>query len=190
MPPFDGVVLCGGASRRMGTDKSLLAVDGRPMAGRVAAALAAAGAQHVVAVGGHGRALTSEGLDWLADDWPGEGPLGGIVTALRAAGTAPTVVVLACDLVAPDPAAVTRLVAHGHETGADVVVPVVEGREQWLHAAWDRRVGRLLGDVFASGERSVVGACLGLAVARVGGFGADVAADADAPEDLPGPARR
>ena len=43
-PPFSGAVLCGGGSRRMGRDKALIAVDGRPLAVRVADAVTAAGA--------------------------------------------------------------------------------------------------------------------------------------------------
>ena len=44
---FAGAVLCGGASRRMGSDKALLGVEGRAMAVRVAGALAAAGGRPV-----------------------------------------------------------------------------------------------------------------------------------------------
>lgn len=168
----------------MGSDKALLVVGGRSMAAGVAEALRAAGAGAVVAVGGRGPALAEEGLAWLPDDWPGEGPLGGIVTALRRAGSARAVAVLACDLLRPDHRAVARLVAHRESTQADVAVPVVGGREQWLHAVWDRRVAGLLADVFASGERSVVGACLGLEVARLDGFEPAATADADTPADL------
>ncbi|HJR26495.1 MAG TPA: NTP transferase domain-containing protein, partial [Acidimicrobiales bacterium] len=44
IPPFTGVVLCGGRSTRMGRDKALLELHGVPMARRVADALTAAGA--------------------------------------------------------------------------------------------------------------------------------------------------
>ena len=51
-----GAVLCGGASRRMGTDKAFVEVGGQPMAERVAAALEEAGCAPVVFVGGERRA--------------------------------------------------------------------------------------------------------------------------------------
>ena len=51
MPAFSGAVLTGGRSRRMGTDKALVAVEGRPMVVRVAAALRAAGARGLPVAG-------------------------------------------------------------------------------------------------------------------------------------------
>ena len=84
IPAFDGAVLCGGASRRMGRDKATLVLDGRPLAVRVADELAAAGALRVEAVGGDAEALVRAGLVHRPDRWPGEGPLGGIVTSLEA----------------------------------------------------------------------------------------------------------
>src|SRR5262245_1565825 len=93
---FSGAVLTGGASRRMGRDKALVEVDGRPMAGRVAAALREAGAAEVQAIGGDAAGLGELGLDVVPDRFPGEGPLGGIVTALSAASQ-PVTVVVACD---------------------------------------------------------------------------------------------
>src|SRR5438045_3278547 len=46
-----GAILAGGSSSRMGTDKALVEVDGRPMALHVADALRAGGAEVVVLVG-------------------------------------------------------------------------------------------------------------------------------------------
>jgi rhodanese-related sulfurtransferase len=71
-------------------------------------------------------------------------------------------------------------------SGADVAVPVVDGRQQWLHAAWHRRVTAIVGDLFAAGERSVAGAALALRVEEVGGLLPAALVDADHPEDLPG----
>jgi molybdopterin-guanine dinucleotide biosynthesis protein A len=176
--PFAGAVLTGGASRRMGTDKALLEVDGRAMAVRVADALRAAGATRVVAVGGDADALAALGLDVVADAHPGEGPLGGILTALSALDEE-VVVVLACDLPQPDPAAVRRVLdALGD---ADVAAPPGE----LLHAAYHRRAQAHLADAFAAGERAPHRAVHGLHVVAVDDLPARALADADHPEDLP-----
>lgn len=185
MAGFDGYVLCGGASRRMGRDKALLAVDGVAMARRVADALTAAGAGRVRAVGGDADGLRSLGLDQVPDRWPGEGPLGGVITALDQPGSAPVAAVLACDLLHPDPRAIAALVAEQARRRCDVVVPVVDGRHQWLHAVWHRRVQPILADLFRAGERSVAGAALAVRMATVADLGRDAVADADRPEDLP-----
>lgn len=183
---FDGYVLCGGASRRMGRDKALVPVDGVAMALRAADALAAAGAVRVVAVGGDAEALGALGLSTCPDRWPGEGPLGGLVTALHdeEPRAAPIAVVLSCDLTDPDPTAIAGTVRARHEEGADAAVPVVDGRHQWLHAAWDRRVGGILADVFGAGERSLAGAALSLRVTTFHGIDAAAVHDADRPGDL------
>lgn len=187
---FAGAVLCGGASRRMGTDKALLAVDGEAMAVRVAAALRAAGADPVLAVGGAGDALTAAGLATVPDQVPGAGPLGGIVTAL-AASAEPIVFVASCDLVAPAAVAVEATVAAlAGRPDASVAVPVVDGRRQWMHAAWRGAAAAPLGAAFDAGERAVH-AAVAAAPLRVVELGlpADVVADADTPADLPGRAQ-
>ncbi|HLM64354.1 MAG TPA: molybdenum cofactor guanylyltransferase [Acidimicrobiales bacterium] len=85
-PTFGAAVLCGGASRRMGQDKAFLVVEGEAMVVRVARALRGAGAGEVVAVGGDAAGLRGLGLAHLPDDHPGDGPLGGVLTALRLVG--------------------------------------------------------------------------------------------------------
>ena len=182
---FDGAVLCGGRSRRMGRDKALVEIDGVPMASRVASALTAAGATTVVAVGGDHERLGAVGLDHEADEHPGEGPLGALVTALHRVGTEAVVAVLGCDLVAPSPPVIAGLAARLDAGDADAVVPLVDGRPQWMHAVWRRRVSGVLTAVFASGERSLFGAVHGL---DIDFHGVDAVApfrDADTPDDLP-----
>lgn len=95
---FAGAVLTGGRSSRMGRDKATLPVDGVPMAARVAEVLRQAGAEPILAVGGDRAALESLGLTWVADRYPGEGPLGGIVSAFAAVGRDTLVVIVATDL--------------------------------------------------------------------------------------------
>ncbi len=113
-----GAVLAGGESSRMGTDKAFIAVDGEPMVLRAARTLQEAGAQPTVVVGGDEPRLKQLGLATLADDHPGEGPLGAVITVLRhlhetgAAGSSQTtaaVVTLPCDVMTPDAAAIRCL---------------------------------------------------------------------------------
>ncbi|NBR00438.1 MAG: molybdenum cofactor guanylyltransferase [Actinobacteria bacterium] len=115
--PFTVAVLIGGDSSRMGQDKATFPVDGVPMAARVARAARDAGAAEVLLVGGpQSRAKGIEGA-WKKDAYPGEGPLGGLITSLKAA-THDAVVVLSCDMP--------------FITGA-----VVESLN-WLCAAWSK----------------------------------------------------
>ncbi|MXY75662.1 MAG: molybdenum cofactor guanylyltransferase [Acidimicrobiia bacterium] len=73
-----GIILAGGESRRMGSDKALVEVGGRPMAGWVADAMAAF--DRVVMVG---RPQGVAGLEAIPDLQPGPaGPLSGLQTAL------------------------------------------------------------------------------------------------------------
>ena len=205
VPRFAGAVLCGGASRRMGRDKALIEVDGRPLAARVADAVVEAGAGAVVAVGGDLAALRAAGLAAVPDDEPGAGPLVGVVTALAVAGSggatarregaAPVaarpsddiVFVAACDLVDPSPAAIAATVRAlaGSEAG-DVAVPLVDGRRQWVHAAWRRHARAPLAAAFEAGERAIHAAVAasGMRVVDVT-LDARAVADADAPADLP-----
>jgi len=100
MSPFEqrpekilGVVLAGGHSRRMGTDKALLELDGLTLVERAARRLAAICSQVVLADGGRNML---DGVQSVADG-PGKGPVAGILgTAAAFPDTA--LLLLACDL--------------------------------------------------------------------------------------------
>ncbi len=80
---WTGVVLAGGRSRRFGgVDKTRLPLGGRTLLQRAAAALAPVTSRCLI-VGG----TPSAGLQTVPDRYPGEGPLGGILTALDAIRT-------------------------------------------------------------------------------------------------------
>jgi molybdopterin-guanine dinucleotide biosynthesis protein A len=168
----------------MGRDKALVEVRGVPLVAVVAGALRAAGADPVVAVGGDEPALRRLGLEVVPDDHPGEGPLGGLLTALRRAPT-PVVAVLACDLPSARAAAVAAVVgALAGRAGAEVAMPVVDGRRAFVHAAWRRSTASRLEAAFAAGERSLAGAVAGLQVLEVEGLDPVWLSDVDVPGDL------
>lgn len=182
---FTGVVLAGGASRRMGQDKALVPVGGRPMARIVADVLAGAGAAEVVVVGGDRSGLARLGLDVRPDRWPGEGPLGGLLSAFAEAAH-DLLVVLACDLPRADPAGVlevlTPLVA---DPRLGAVVPVTDRLEP-LHAAYRRSVvAAPAADAFASGVRSIHRALTEVPVATVRLTDPAWLHNANTPADLP-----
>lgn len=173
----------------MGRDKALVPFRGRPLVTVARDALVGAGATEVLAVGGAAAALRQQGLRPVPDRWPGEGPLGGIITALGAVD-APVTVVLACDLVAIHASTVRRLVAELGASDADVAVPVVAGRPQVLVAAWRTGCCSTLDAAFGAGVRGPSEALEHLVVRRVPGLGGVQVADADSPDELAGYDRR
>ena len=156
-----GAVLTGGASRRMGTDKAAL------MAHVAVAALRDAGIDEVVKIGG----VTGD----VPDDHPGEGPLGGIITALRQSSD-DVVMVLACDLPLIDGSTVAAVVAA---LGPDDDAAAPHGEP--LCAAYRRSCLPMLERLFADGERSPRRALSSLRVATVEVPDPTRLADRDAP---------
>ena len=173
--------MAGGASRRMGTDKAFLELDGQPLVVRITGALVAAGSEDVFVVGGAGPRLAALGLRCVPDRWPGEGPLGALITALAAARYE-AVVVLAADLAVPDPTAVGALVAASRAS-SPVVVPRSSGRAEVLQAAYRRSLFEDLVRVFQLGERSIVRALARLDIVPVE-VSVAPSIDLDTPEDL------
>ena len=192
-----GAVLAGGASSRMGTDKAFVEIDGVPMVNRAVQALRVAGAGPLLVVGGDDARLGALGLDTVPDLYPGEGPLGGVITALGALDAydgVEAVVTLPCDVISPDPAAVRPVleglaVAVGDSTGggpgADLVVPIGGGAPQWAHAGWRWTCLRPLSEAFERGVRALREAAPLLRAVEVEVPGEDWFRDADRPEDLP-----
>lgn len=179
-----GAVLCGGASTRMGRDKTTLPVGGTILAARAAQALAATGIDEVVCVGGDSVTLEAAGLATTVDRWPGEGPLGGILTAFDRFPGAGIVVVLAGDLSSPDPRAIEATIA-ALSAEDDLAAPSLDGRVQWLHAAWRTTTAEpVLAAAFSAGERSIHRAASGLRIGAVDGVDPVVLADIDTPSDL------
>jgi molybdopterin-guanine dinucleotide biosynthesis protein A len=138
----------------MGRDKALVPVDGVAMVARVAAALRAAGCDPVVAIGGDRAALGALGLTVVPDRYPGEGPLGGVLTALDHHPDHDMVVVTACDLPLLSPASVAAVVAGLAAPGRGAQVAMARtDRLQPLCAAWRPSAATVLAEAFHAGER-------------------------------------
>jgi molybdopterin-guanine dinucleotide biosynthesis protein A len=181
------MVLTGGLSTRMGVDKAFLVPeDGGPMlAERARRALVDAGAREVLAVGGDRRRLAALGFVTVPDRIPGRGPLGGLISGLRAA-TFEVAVVLSCDLPAIDPGTVTELVrCLARRPDAGAALPSFDGHTQVLVGAYRRQVAvAVLEAAFREGERSIRRAVRSLVVAPVPTVARAPLIDVDRPEDL------
>lgn len=127
---FDAVVLAGGASRRMGTDKTRLEVGGRTLLDRVVGALD--DAEQIVVVGAE-RPVARPVL-WTQEAPPGGGPAAAVGAGLALVHAAEVVVVAGdLPLLTPDAVALLREAARGRD-GAVLVDD--DGEEQLLAASW------------------------------------------------------
>jgi molybdopterin-guanine dinucleotide biosynthesis protein A len=174
---FDAAILTGGASSRMGRDKAFVEFDGLPLVSRVANALAEAAT--ITTIGGDVVALSQLGFEAEPDDYPGDGPLGGIAQALTI-GTADAVVVVACDMPFLNGATVRSLVEALDDR--DVAVATSDGHRQPTLAAWRR--GAPVAAAFAGGERSPRRLLDQLDVVEVPVTDPRIVVDVDTPDDL------
>ncbi len=180
---FSVAVLAGGSSRRMGRDKALIEIDGETMVARVLAEAHKSAATVAVVVGREPGLW--DGIVSVPDRFPGEGPLGGLLTALETSST-DVVVLIPCDLIHPAAASVDLVATTLIENPSlDVVVPVVNNRRQYVQAAFRRSTAVQLGEQFAGGRRSIHDGIAELAVLELPVEEPDWFADADEPSDLP-----
>lgn len=112
------VILVGGKSRRMGTDKAFLEIEGVPLFERVLKVCRESFAR-VILVGDNATRFARYDLPVYPDIYPGSA-LGGLYTGLVQAGT-PYVFAAACDLPFPSGAVARHLASLRH--GCDAVVP-------------------------------------------------------------------
>jgi len=184
-------IIAGGSSRRMGTDKARLVVAGEPLLARLARQLHALGPLTIV--GGDQSLLalaepsigSNAVIEHVLDEYPGEGPLGALITAMRrTAGTA--LALVACDLPDLDSGTVLHMLEQHLATDADVTVPVVHNAPQWHVTLWNPEVLLLLESCFSTGERSLWRAARALRTTSVVFADDSKFRDLDSPEDLAG----
>ena len=159
-----GYVLAGGLSSRMGRDKALLTAHGSTLLEAVARkVLAAAGNVTVIAPPVRYAALD---LNVIPDLEPGQGPLGGILTALSYS-QAEWNLIVACDMPGIEAPFLRQLLEQAETCGADCLLPQnAEGRLEPLCAVYHLRSKAPVARALAAGIRKVTGGLHELRVAH------------------------
>jgi molybdopterin-guanine dinucleotide biosynthesis protein A len=174
----------GGRSSRMGRDKALLPFRGGALAQSVAqAVLEAAGSATLV---GDPARYSGLGRPIIPDLYPGEGPLGGILTALRNT-SADWNLITACDMPHLDPELLRGLLKTAAEGGADALLPVgPEGRPEPLCALYHRRCLEPFATAFDAGVRKVTAALETVRTVRLPMAEASLFQNVNTPEEWAG----
>ena len=149
--PISGVILCGGKSRRMGTDKALLTHEDVRLVDRVYERLSSVAKPVYFAPGRVGRLGTLPG-DELADEREDSGPLGGVVAALRRSPHE-LLAVVAVDMPWCSPPLFAAAAALWG--GEDAIVPVDKSGPQVLHALYSLGALSRLRDALNEGRLSL-----------------------------------
>jgi molybdopterin-guanine dinucleotide biosynthesis protein A len=179
-----GMLLTGGASRRLGTDKASVTIRGITLAAAAGRLLSSVAAPAIEVGDG------VSGLASVREAPPGDGPLAAVAAgfrALHASGYDGAALVLATDL--PDiTVALLELIAGW--PGAGAVVPIADGHRQSLCARYPAHAGSLATELLARGERSMQALLRELDVVEVSPEQWNTAAppsaffDVDTPADL------
>jgi len=152
-----GYVLAGGASSRFGTDKALAELQGKSMLTRTAELLSAV-CSNVAIVAPTDKLLDSS-VETILDGWPGEGPLGGILTALLDAKKKDRPdswnLILSCDMPFLTQEWLEFQCERAKASDAEVIVPRSEHGMEPLCACWRTSALGALQAAFDEGIRKV-----------------------------------
>ncbi len=135
---MNSIVLAGGKGQRLGRDKLSEVVGGRPLIQRVVDVVEVVSDQLLIVIArGQSPPVVSSRVETrvTADLYPGKGALGGIYTGLMSSASLQNLVV-AADMPFLDRALLRHLISLS--AGFDVVMPLVNGEIEPLHAVYSR----------------------------------------------------
>jgi len=165
-------ILVGGASSRFGRDKALVEFDGKTMLERMRGLLAGICVSDIYLVGDPAKyAVWTPEIPCVPDKWPGEGPLGGILTALLHTQTcrrtriacagvpvdlkATHNLILSCDMPFLNKEWMEEFFHRSLRSAADVVVPSSENGLEPMCACWRTSARPVIQEQFKHGVRKV-----------------------------------
>lgn len=142
----------------MGRTKATIEVDGRAMADRVLDALRDVGSSPVVLVGGDADELGVLSAPVVDDEYPGSGPVGGLLSALDHLSTLDGVgaaFVLACDLADVTSDALWPIVEAAAGDDRSLVWVAATERLEPMCALWSLAARGIVRERFVAGERAL-----------------------------------
>lgn len=146
---YGAVILAGGRSRRMGTDKTKLDYGGETFLEKLASELAGFD-ERLLSVAEAGARPPLPGFETVADIYTGRGPIGGLFTALSLCHS-DALLAVSCDLPLFEKAFADFLVSR--MDGCDVLLPrSADGHMHPLCAVWRKNCAPVLAAHLRSGD--------------------------------------
>lgn len=150
------IILAGGRSRRIGSDKSLLPIDGRPIIESICEQLHPVVAEIIISANDPER-FAFLGLPVIPDEITDQGPLMGIASALRHANHDRNLIV-ACDIPKMNLACIYRLFEEIGDN--DAIMPKTEnGYWEPLFAVYRKSILPALDAVLRTERRKITAIC-------------------------------
>lgn len=128
------IILAGGSSSRMGEDKGLMLVDGKPMIQHVIDV--AKGVVENIIIVSNNKEYEKFGHPVIQDEIKGKGPLGGIYTGLKNSKTQLSLV-LSCDIPYVNASLLNLLISHSEDS--DITIPRKDDVTHQLMGVFSKR---------------------------------------------------
>ena len=152
--PATAIVMAGGQSSRMGTDKSMLSIDGLSIIETICEQLRDSFDEMLISANQVDK-FEFLGLNVVPDKVPEQGPLMGLASTLEVSRSEYNFVV-ACDIPQINLAYVNRMLTEAIESQADIVVPVT-GKEKYepLFAIYRKSALEAINKTLSSGKYKI-----------------------------------
>jgi molybdopterin-guanine dinucleotide biosynthesis protein A len=148
------IIMAGGRSTRMGTDKSMLPIEGRPIIKGICERLSTCFEQILISADNKEK-FEFLGCEVIPDKIPRQGPLMGIASALEASSNELNFVA-ACDIPHMELRHIRRIISEAADGEHDIVVPVAaDGQYEPLFAIYRKSTLMAINKVLASGGRKI-----------------------------------
>jgi len=151
-PDVTGIILAGGESRRMGTDKALIRLSGKTLIEQTAHIFKRLFAETIIISKDPGR-FKAAGCRELADRSDEGGAMVGLLTALEASKTE-FIFTAACDMPFLNDRVISLIVNTGR--AFDAALPCSDGHSHPLHALYSKGCLKAMTESLERGEKSIM----------------------------------